>query len=511
MAAHRIVRNVFSNWMGLAVNIVAAFLMSPFLVHRLGDTMYGLWVLLLSVTGYMGLLDAGLKVSVVKYVSRYSAVDDNANLNRVVSTVLGLYTGIGVLVFMIALAVSPLLPRLFTIPPDVVPTARFVLLITAGNLAISLLMSVFNGVLAGLQRYDYANVIGVCLIVVRSLIIVLVISQGYGIVALGLVHTFSQVVGGLLLAWCVFRELPNLRIGRAWMDTSTVRALYGYSLFVLLNNVAMLLLFSSAEVLIAMFIGAAAVTYYAIAGSLLQYLSKLIGVMTQVLHPYASAQEAKGDVDGLKRTVILGTKVCMLIALPATVTFMIAGKSFIGLWMGPTYAAAAGPLLIALAVGRLFWLSQSSTGNVLLGVGRHKLLTAINLATGVASILFGIALIGRMGLAGLVLGMAVPVVISHGLILPRLTLKILDIPAREYWREAYLKPTLAVLPYVVVLAGLMRVRPPGSLLELAAVAAVAMPALLVPVFFICFTARQRRAIWQDSLRWLPHPVAGGSQ
>ena len=55
-----IVRNVFSNWAGLVLNMATAFFMSPFLVRNLGDTWYGLWVLIRSTTGYMSLLDGGL-------------------------------------------------------------------------------------------------------------------------------------------------------------------------------------------------------------------------------------------------------------------------------------------------------------------------------------------------------------------------------------------------------------------------------------------------------------------
>jgi O-antigen/teichoic acid export membrane protein len=502
-----VVRNVLANWSGLAVNMAVAFFMSPFLVHSLGDTMYGIWVLLLSVTGYMGLLDAGLRVSVVKYVARYSAMSDVLNLSRVVSTVLLIYTGLGVLVVGLASAGMPLLPRLFSIPPDALPTAQVVLLITAFNLAIALLMSVFNGMLAGRQRYDRVNQIGVGVTIARSLVIVLMVSQGHGIIALGLAHTGSQLVGGLLLMRCALREMPGLTIRWSMADKQTLKTLYGYSFFVLLNNVAMFLLFSSAEIVIGVFIGAAAVTYYAIAGSLLHHLARLIGMMTQVLHPYASAQEAKGDVDGVRRTIILGTKACLLIALPASITFMMVGKTFIHYWMGPSYASVAGPLVILLAVGRLFWLSQSSTGNIMLGVGRHKLLTTLNLATGVAGIALGIVLIRSMGLVGLALGMAVPMVVTQGVVLPMMTIRVFNVPMREYWRTAYMQPLLAVAPYAVTLAALMSVFPPGGLLELGAIVVLALPSYLVSAYFICFTATERRRFLQGYSRWLPAPAA----
>jgi len=39
------------------VSIVAAFIMSPVYIKALGNRDYGLWELVMSVIGYMGLLD----------------------------------------------------------------------------------------------------------------------------------------------------------------------------------------------------------------------------------------------------------------------------------------------------------------------------------------------------------------------------------------------------------------------------------------------------------------------
>lgn len=501
MSKSSVVRNVYSNWIGLAVNMAAAFIMSPFLVHRLGDAMYGIWVLLLSVTGYMGLLDAGLKVSVVKYVSRYAAIKDTDNLSRVISTAMALYGLVSVLVMAVAVLMVPLLPRIFTIPAEMQSTASFVLMITAANLSVTLVLSVFNGVLSGLQRYDYANKVNVIIVIVRSVAIVGLVGAGFGVIALGLIHLASQLITGALMARLAYRELPSLQIRMSLVGKGTAQTLYGYSFFVLLNNAAMFLLFSSGEILIGVMLSTAAITYYAIAGSLLQHLGRMVGTMTQVLHPYASAQDARGDTAALKRTVVLGTKACILIALPASVAFMLIGRPFITFWMGASYAEVAAPVAVAMTVGRLFWLSQSSTGNVLLGIGRHKLLTVVNLLTGILSIALGAALTPKFGLFGLAVGMSIPMVISQGLVLPRLTTTIFDISGREYWQEAYMQPIVATIPFGLVLWGLLTLMPPRDVFSLAAIVVASAPAFIAPAYFICFTPEQRRAVTSRFTFW----------
>jgi hypothetical protein len=54
-----LLRNVLSNWAGFLVEACVAFYLSPFVIHTLGDTSYGIWILLTSLTCYFGILNGG--------------------------------------------------------------------------------------------------------------------------------------------------------------------------------------------------------------------------------------------------------------------------------------------------------------------------------------------------------------------------------------------------------------------------------------------------------------------
>ena len=56
-----ILRNIFSNWTGYLITILVGFFLAPFVLHHLGNTGYGVWTLVLSLTGYFGLLDLGIR------------------------------------------------------------------------------------------------------------------------------------------------------------------------------------------------------------------------------------------------------------------------------------------------------------------------------------------------------------------------------------------------------------------------------------------------------------------
>ena len=93
----QILKNVGSSWSALATTVLVGIFLSPFILHRLGDAAYGIWVLIFSVTGYYGLFDLGIRSSIIRYVSKYTATGDKEKLAQFVNTALFSYTGVGLL------------------------------------------------------------------------------------------------------------------------------------------------------------------------------------------------------------------------------------------------------------------------------------------------------------------------------------------------------------------------------------------------------------------------------
>ena len=66
-------RNLAINWFSLIAGLVVMFFLSPFVVHSLGNNAYGIWVLLGSLVGYLGLLDLGVRAAVTRFIARFHA------------------------------------------------------------------------------------------------------------------------------------------------------------------------------------------------------------------------------------------------------------------------------------------------------------------------------------------------------------------------------------------------------------------------------------------------------
>src|SRR5574337_330130 len=70
----------------MVLNVALAFFMMPFILHSLGDRMYGIWIMIGAVMGYSAYLDFGLSSGVSRFISRAIGRNDADEVNGIVNT-----------------------------------------------------------------------------------------------------------------------------------------------------------------------------------------------------------------------------------------------------------------------------------------------------------------------------------------------------------------------------------------------------------------------------------------
>ena len=151
-------------------NIVIAFLLMPFIIHFLGDRMYGLWVVVGSVLGYYWLVDFGISTAVERGISRAVGKKDNYEINIVVNTGLFLYSLGGLTILLISAIVAYAMPYFINNISDVI-IFRQVFIILGLSFAFNFPMRVFSGILRSFLRFDMVNIANFGLVILRASLI----------------------------------------------------------------------------------------------------------------------------------------------------------------------------------------------------------------------------------------------------------------------------------------------------------------------------------------------------
>src|SRR5271170_1863087 len=124
----QIIKNVGSSWFALGVNVLVGIFLSPFILHRLGDAAFGIWVLIFSLTGFYGIFDFGIRSSIIRYVSKYTATRDVDEVSGLINTALFTYTCVGILSLVITFVGCIYVDRVFHVQPEFHSTAQWLLL-----------------------------------------------------------------------------------------------------------------------------------------------------------------------------------------------------------------------------------------------------------------------------------------------------------------------------------------------------------------------------------------------
>ena len=133
----------------LAAEVAVAFLLTPYIIIKLGAAAYGVWALLIGVIGYMGLIDIGIRGSVGRYVNHYLALKDARAVSEVVGTANVMLTAFGMLALAASFVIAAYFTRIFPkTPPELLGAIRYSLPLLAVGLWLSFVSSILGNLLA---------------------------------------------------------------------------------------------------------------------------------------------------------------------------------------------------------------------------------------------------------------------------------------------------------------------------------------------------------------------------
>jgi O-antigen/teichoic acid export membrane protein len=478
-----LVRNVLFSWGGQLVFIAAGFIMPRLIDDRLGQEVLGIWDFSWSVVGYFTFVQAGVTSAVNRYVGKHWAEQDIPAINRVLSSATFGLSVAGVLVTLATLAIVLLLP---SVSIDQLGShaqeAQWVVGFLGAGLAVQTALGAYNGVLTGCHRWDLKNINYAAWYVITVVAMIVSLMFGGGLQELAAVTFVVNVFSELSRVRLAYRSCPGLKLRASLVSRSTVLHLYQYGGKTLIPSISALLIGSTSSILIAGYLGPAALALFTRPRSLIRNAETLVRRMTMTLIPTVSSLEATGDVPAMRQLLVRSVSYSLYLVLPIIMMMCVFGGPIMHVWMGPDYAD--GLLVMILALGSLIPLLQITVEDVLAGLNAHGRAGVAQLIASAVSIGLLVAALGPLqwGLAGAALALTVPSTVMCLIYYPLLVCPRLGIGIGEYYRETCLAPVLHLLPFLLLITGARFAFPNGPLTGLA-VACIAGGLLLACIYW----------------------------
>ncbi|MGE0448466.1 MAG: lipopolysaccharide biosynthesis protein [Vicinamibacterales bacterium] len=432
-------RNTVWNYASAAASILVNLLLFRYVVSHIGEARAGIWLLLSSLTGYLGLLQLGTVPAVMRFAAAHHARGEHDEVSRLVSTTLALLAVLG----GVPLLLLPMLPALTVavgVPPDLAPEAETAFAIGLLSFAASMPGHAFNALLSAVHRQDRCSQVWILSLALKSAGAALVLGSGRGLLALVTMELVLVVLVDAVLAALAFGAVPDLSIAARLVNRPDLRRLTALGGLLFVSQICSLVIEQTDRFVVSAFLSLSMVTYYSAAWKIYMLGNIAPTVLLYSFPPVAAALAGRGELDDLRRLVFRLTKFAGAITLPVAGILGFGAGPVLAWWMGENFAGQAPVVQILLAGLTVTALNHAGVA-ALIGLDRlGPLVWLYALPQAVANLLLSLLLVRPLGLAGVALGTVVPAIALQPVFL-HVLMRELAIDWRA-WRLHVLRPLL---------------------------------------------------------------------
>lgn len=447
-------RNVVANWLWYLLVLASGFFIPRLISDRLGKEELGAWDLGWTFVFFVRWLQLGVTSSVNRFIAHSRARNDFDDLNSVFNTSLALLSAACLVGFAAAGAFYWVVPSFLSqSPPELVATARIVVVLLSMTAALQLPGGVFNSVITGYERFDLLNAIRIARDGAVLIAIGAILFRGGTLVQAAAAYLVGEALGDVAKIVVARRVCPAITIRPKYCRWTTTRTLLAYGSKTVAQGLARGSLYDVNRLLVTWYLGGAeALAVYSRQTALLKHALRFMKQYAQVFIPRSSALDAGENRPALRKLLVGTSKYGLYVTIPMIALFCIMGDVIVRLWMGPGYERHL--VLAIIAIGHLLLVPQQGVYSVLLGMNRHGPIAIFDWIGVGLSFVLGWLLLGPLhsGMIGAAVALAIPMMLTSGLAMPLYACKLLELSPLQYFREIAIGPALAALPFALLLA-----------------------------------------------------------
>jgi O-antigen/teichoic acid export membrane protein len=403
----RIVQAVGSGGLSRVVSSLLTLVSLPLAVRYLGPERYGVWATVATTAVWINLLDLGIANTLTNHISRAYALGDRQMAARFFTNALILTGGLAALAGLTSAVVLPRINWARLLNVNATVSAAEVSHTVEAAAALTLLAlpcNLVGKVLAGYQelhRSNYAACAGaIAGLAGLALGVALHVSMPMLFILSAGCLTFAILITLLLV---VFLQKPWLRPRRRHVQLAAARELLRSGAWFFLIQVAAIVVFSSDNVVVSHYLGAAEVTPYSVTWRLVGFMAVVQSLLFPALWPAYAEAYAGRDYNWIRRTFALVMKATLALNLLCVAVLLLFGRTLIRLWAGPA-AVPPFPLLVAMCLWSVISGFMTVESCLLAALNRTRIQAALSILAAALNLVLSLLWVRQIGSLGVIAG-----------------------------------------------------------------------------------------------------------
>lgn len=414
MKVNQLKIGVILSYVTMIIQNIISIIYTPIMLRLLGQSEYGLYQLVASTVGYLGLLSFGFGSAYVRFYSRYKVKKDEDSIARLNGMFITIFLIIALISVLAGSALVFNIELIFKqgLTPSEINTAKILMVLMVFNLAISFPSSVFDSYVTAHECYFFQRIVGLIQTVFNPFLTLPLLLMGYKSVGLVVVTTIFTI-GKFIINVYYCRKKLDMRFIFKNMKFSLLKEIWIFSFFIFLNMIVDQINWSVDKFILGMFGGTVAVAVYAVGGQINSIYLSLSTSVSSVFIPRINTIVADND-DNEQLTDIF-TKVgrIQFIVLALVLSgFILLGKYFISVWAGSRYITAYYVALL-LIIPVTVPLIQNLGIEIQRAKNMHKFRSILYFIIAIGNALLSIPLSKAYGEVGAAFGTAITMTLGN--------------------------------------------------------------------------------------------------
>jgi O-antigen/teichoic acid export membrane protein len=403
----RIVQGIFTALAGRGVAMIVGFISVPLTVRYLGAERYGAWITISTAMAWIALADLGLSSSLTNAVSEGYAHDRRDLAQSYVASAFWSLAGVAAFLTLVFFSLWHAVPwdKVFNVQTtsaraEVAPAVGIAFAIFALSLPFSLVSKIYGAYQEVAVANAWAaagNILG--------LVALVAVTQLKG----GLVSLVIAVSGAVLLV-NVLSAIWTFGCSKPWLvprpdrvTWSALKRLTGLGGMFFVIQIAALVLFQTDNLIIAHYLGAAAVTPYSVTWRLFTYTALFQILASPSYWPAYAEAFSRGDRAWVRRSFRMNFKFTVVSTLLLALPLVVFGKWIIEKWAG-SVAIPSSALLWWMGIWSIIYSSMTAQSCLLASSGKVKRQMIYSILAAGVNLVLSVLLVQKVGLAGVIMG-----------------------------------------------------------------------------------------------------------
>lgn len=313
---------------------IIGLIVTPIVLSYLGKDEYGIWIIIGSFLGYMGLMDFGITGSVTQLIAKSDNVEKVKKINSIVNNSFFLQVIIGLTIIVLGIVFSFFFPEWFEIHPDSKDTAWMAFLLATIGYGISFPPKTLKGLIRGKQQIALLVWLEFFLFVLTTALNLWMLHLGLGLLALPIGTIMVRLLSYAVFFKMAKRTFPALHLSIRYFKWQEAKGIFSVSSIWFIGAMSAVVIYSSDTIIIGSVIGTGVVTVYALTYRLSEFLREFIYTIGGTAMPGLGQLAGQGEINKIKNIFFTMFPLIMNITFAAVLFILLFNEAFVALWVG---------------------------------------------------------------------------------------------------------------------------------------------------------------------------------